>query len=448
MRCAAFAVLLGVGTIATNGYSADASPATAEEETNREVARTYSAFYLGQKDLSSSIKVLTQHLKIDPKDTGAWHLLGLTLLESQEFAKASQAFYQALVTGSEAGRGLYLYYYADALNRSGDITKAKAVLERALKESDVSDVVKEALAQVKPRVPLPPIRFAKPSNWKASLTIIGGYDTNVLLISDSAIATILRSDTASPNGTVVGQVVHTKELSSGQLQSRGSAGANLNTAAAAKTYNTIFSSLGLDWGNGEEEFKSFDQSMGDAFDINWLNSSGYKFFSWTDTLKWKGAFHHGSSADTEIEMPVYYTKSALDASDDPANDRSGLGIRPGLLYRRYFGFGVVSLGARFEKLFAKGTNYKSTTYAFPFTWSRSLFLGFFGTLGLEGARVKYPESSTLREDSYMKASGSLARRVSKKLVGSLDYGFTRNISNVETARYNKHSFSFMVNYEF
>ncbi len=448
MRSAVLAALFGIGIHAPFSYAVEPPIATPEEETNREVARTYSSFYLGQKDLSASIKVLMEHLKTDPKDTGAWHLLGLTLLESHENTKASQAFYQALATSSELGRGLYLYYYADALNRSGDINKAKAVLERALKESDVSEVVKEALANLKPNVALPPIRFAKRGNWKGSLTLIGGYDTNVLLTSDSAIASISRSDTASPFGTFVGQIAHTKSLASGQLQSRGSAGANMNTAVAAKTYNTIFSSLGFDWGNGEEEFKSFDQALGETFDINWLNSSGYKFFSWTNTLKWRGALHHGASSDTEIEIPGFYTKSALDSTDDPANDRSGLGLRPSLLHRRYFAFGVITISARFEKLFAKGANYKSSTISVPFTWSRNVFLGLFGTLGLEGAQVKYPESSTLRSDRYLKASASLGRRVSKKIVGSLDYGYTRNISNVETARYNKHSLSLMVNYEF
>ncbi len=420
---------------------------SSEQKTNREVVRTYVKYYLRHQEYGEAIRALTEHVVFDAKDAGAWHLLGQAYMGSGENKRAIQTIGEALKYASEDTRGIFLYAYADALNRAGDSEKARATLLEAGQIVQVSESAGAALAVLKSGVALPSLKLAKPSLWKTNLGVGMGYDSNVLLNSDAVMATIKRSDTASPVLNVTGQVSNERPLHQGVFASRLVGGINGYSASAAQKYNALFASLGFDWAR-EPEADRVSFKLGNGFDINWLNSSGYKFFSWTDTIKPRVIYPHSKGGETEIELPIYYQRFTLDPGDLAANNRSGPGGRVGISHRRAFGSGLLSSGLRFERHFAQGANYRANTYAVPLSWSQPLVWGLAGSLVFEGAQVSYSESAPSRTDRSARFSLSLGRRFAQSVFGAIDVAAMRNTSTVMTARYTKLTAMLRVSYEF
>ncbi len=420
---------------------------SSEQLTNREVVATFVRYYLLHQEYSDAIRTLSDHVATDAKDGGAWHLLGMAYLGSGENGRASKAFYEAMKNSTGEVRSVSLYAYADALNRSGDSEKARATLVEATGDSLIAESATLALLELKPRVALAPLQLSKSSVWHASVGLAAGYDSNVLLSSDAVMATITRSDTASPVLSVTGQFSNEKSLKNGSLETRIAGGINGYSAAISQKYNTIFSSLGLDWVRNPEEGKVFYR-IGNGFDINWLNSSGYKFFSWSDTLRPRVIFRHSQGVESEVEVPVYYQRFSFDSAELAENNRSGPGVRVGFNHRRAIGSGVFAPGLRFEKHFASGANYRANTYALPIDWSQDLFWGIGAGLGLEAAQVSYVAASPSRTDRSVRGSVALGRQFFQRVTGGLDYGVMRNSSTLPEARYTKHTIMLRMSYEF
>src|SRR5690349_21797722 len=81
-------VVLGAALVGSSAWAA--------QETNRELAKTFVNFYIQQHEYNSARKYLTNHLQSDPEDAWAWNMLGLTHVETKAYAKAVDAFGNAV----------------------------------------------------------------------------------------------------------------------------------------------------------------------------------------------------------------------------------------------------------------------------------------------------------------------------------------------------------------
>jgi hypothetical protein len=145
-------------------------------------------------------------------------------------------------------------------------------------------------------------------------------------------------------------------------------------------------------------------------------------------------------------VPVRY--QAFATPTDPANDRSGLGVRPRITYRTALGATHrLGIGARYDLTLAQGSNFKSNTLSplLQWTWT-GLPLRLSSNLNLEASLVTYTAASSARADKNLAADWSIGRPIGNKIFVSIDYAFRRNVSSLDAAQYTKHSGSLGVSY--
>ncbi|MGE0616355.1 MAG: hypothetical protein AB7P04_12010 [Bacteriovoracia bacterium] len=422
--------------------------ASAADQTNREIVRTFANFYFQQGEYAQGQNYLMQYLETDAGDVGAWNLLGIFFAETNEFKKAQQAFYHAAKNSTGEDRGIYLYHYADALARNGDMNEAKKSLELARAYPTVTVAADAALDTLTAGKPLPDLELDKPGKWSVLGTLGTGYDTNVLLSSDTSLASTTTTNAASLFSSLTAQALYTKEVWGGRGNARTSAGYTYYFSSDARTYNSLGVVLAADWGRPLKTLTGWTFSYGNEFSLNYLNYNGFRFYNWSDALSATAKLQIDLRSEVEFKLPLRYQKFKFDTGDDAADDRTGFALPVEVTYRRYVDANVLSAGLKYERLLASGANYRSHTFSLPLSWTRLLPWELYWGLGLEGARVTYPESSTGRADTYLRLSTSFTRVFSSELSGTLSYGFQRNISNVASAQYGKHAVSILVTYGF
>ena len=425
-----------------------AGPARAADETNREIARTFANFHLQQKNLRPGWAVLRQHLESDPADVGAWNLLGLIYLEADQPSYAMKAFHNAIERGSTSDpeRGIYLYNYADAANRAGRETQARDLLAQSAVHELSGAGAKLAMAELKSGAALPVLSLEAKS-WSGSATVFSGYDSNVLLFSDSVVSGGTATGTASPAVSTILQARHSRAFASQPLEAAISTGFTYYQASESRKFNNLLSAIALDWGADNDELAVFDGSVGTQLDLSFMNTNGFQFFNWSEALQWRGKLRHSLRAETEFAIPFTYYKFRVEEGDDPEDDRSGLGLAPSLTHSRQFGSSRISGGLRVETLFSRGDNYRSYSLAIPVSVSRPVGAEWRLRALAEPQAASYSRSATGRRDRGIKFGLALARSFGSSFSATMDYSFRRNLSNVELATYAKHSLMLMVNYE-
>lgn len=419
-------------------------PARAADETNREIARTFAIHYIQQKELQSGWSVLRDHLEADPADAGAWNLLGLIYLEADQPAYALKALYRAVEKASQTDpeRGIYLYNYADAAIRAGNETQARDLLVESASFPQTRATAKLALGELKAGNALPVFALESQSHWDASAAFLSGYDSNVLLFSDSTLSAQTASGAASPTLSALVQVQNARSFADWSWI----ASFTHYQAEEARQFNNFATSLNSEWGKENEEFAVFDGSLGNQFDLAFMNTNGFQFFNWTETLRWRGTLRHSLRAETEVALPLSYQKFLVEAGDDPFDDRTGWSVAPALVHSRTFGASRFSAGIRLEAQLPKGDNYRSFSFAMPMNFSRTFGGSWGAAFSLEPQFANYVRSATARRDRGLKTGVALSRTFGDAISASLDYSFRRNISNVELATYSRHSLMLMVNY--
>ena len=422
--------------------------AYAADETDREIARTYTIFYLHQKDYSSAMETLQEHLLADPEDSEGWNFLGLLNLESKKPAVAAEAFKKAAALAKTNLRGLYLYNQADALARAGDVKNAKVALQQAATESVVQASANDAIGKIRAGKPLPQVQINNPGTWKGSFAVQGGYDSNVLLFPTSVQATSVGTGSASPYLVPALQAGYRRDSGEKLLETNAVAAFTYMTKSTAQAFDNLYSSASVDWGDSPGLAKSVLTSFGDEAGLAYLNNNGFRFYDWSNTVRGRAIFWRTLSSQTELELPVVYQKFAVDIGDDPANDRSGVGVGPTLTHRHFFGANLVSAGFQYQKFFAKGVNYRANTFTLPVTYfRRNLLWGLNGTAGTEGSLINYTESTFGRRDKFMKFSVGLSQHFSGSWAMALDYSYRKNFSNIDAAQYDKHMVGLTVSYD-
>ena len=419
--------------------------AFAADETNRELAITYANFHVQRKDYAAADRALSDHLRTDAQDSEAWNILGLVRIKAGNPTQAVEAFARAASVTGAPSHGIYLYNYADALSRSGDEARARKSLEEASSDAAVGSSARQALEELKPGRSLPELRLSPPARWNADMTVATGYDTNVLLFSDTTLASITGTGTASPFFLLAPRVSHSGDALGGRLDSDASVTFLDETGSSASAFNNLSVSAGSRLARPDKSFGLFHSYLG-RLDYSMLNLSGLEFFHWSALAGWRGVAQHRKGSETYFELPLRYQKFHTAAGDDPANDRTGPALAPTIGHRHQFGELDVDIALQFEKLFSRGANFHSTAFRVPLSLTHPLPWDLTGTLGLEVARIRYPDSSAKRADTSVQGSLVLSRRLFDRLNGILSYSYTKNSSNTDTAAYTKNSVALLVTY--
>lgn len=425
--------------------------AFAAVETDREVARTFANFYLSQKKPMEARRVLQEHLAVDAQDAASWNLAGLLQLKDRDAAGAEQSFRAALkaTKTSDPDYGAYLYNLADSFSRQRKKSLAFRALKRAKLFASVSGSAETALDVYADGEALPPLHIVEPGKWSGSLSLKGGYDTNVLLFSDVSYASASPSDTASPFAQLSVRGTYRKETNAlGMMTLKGLAFGNLETASVAQTFTSALASIGAEFGDATPEDPGFGWSWGVEGLGMFMNSDGIKPYLVNGQAFFKGALRHTAVAVTEVEIPVRYQlyfQAATTAADDI---RNGLAGRAKFQHVRWFGSHKVSVGVGYELQLTSGKNFKSHELAAPIAWTFPIAAAWTGNVGGELGRTWYPENTQSRLDTFWKVGGGVTFKVNAAWTVAVDYQYRRNVSNLSTATYVKHQGTGALTYAF
>lgn len=444
-------VLLGGIFGAASTFANTPAPSQIDQG-NREIATTYGIYYLRTRAHREAIEVLKNHLLNDLNDMANWNLLGLVYLRVRDYQQASTSFKRAAISSEETKdqedqvnlTGVYWYNYADALIRLKKIKEAKAGLRQAQKYKNVESSAESALGVLVAGRPLPKLVVEDVrSPWAGSVTFGLGYDTNVILSSDATRSSASATGASSPLVNLLLGLDYLNAGSSSQFGSSWSAFLAYHSASEAKEFNAVSGSWLLNWEAKRTRQHQFLMGIENQFDLSYLNTDGYEFYSWNDLINWKSSWWHGANAVTRIRLSPGYQKFAKDDSAEDANDRTGplvqLEIEYDRLIRAFKREWTLTGGLELERVFAAGENYVANTAAVSaglsfMTWQQ-ITAGF----GIEGERAFYPKSSNSRKDWVLTSKIQLLKALGKKTWTSLGYEWVRNVSNDETATYSKHS---------
>jgi tetratricopeptide (TPR) repeat protein len=414
--------------------------------TNRELVQTQVEHSFLSTDYLTATQLLTEHLVDDPTDSNAWNLLGLSAAAQGSHQEAVRAFESAILNGAGESRAIYLYNLAEALTKAGDLKRARAALDRLSSfQPRARPLIAEARVAIEKKAPFPAFRLEDAPTYRLIGSIVSGYDTNVLLLSDAGVASLTSTGAASFNVTPTLSFTRVGQAFGKPFSLTAGGTSTIQLATEARAFTSVTGLTSAAWGTlpGNDRFR---WGWLTDFDFTLLNTAGLQFFNWNASTRAALVFGIGQTSQLEIETPVRYQKFA--ETSDPANDRSGIGLRPRMTFRTSLGRSHrIGIGGRMDLVLAKGNNFDSTTITplLQWTWV-DLPLQLSSNLNVEASLVDYANASQLREDKNLAADWSLGRPFGKGFFVSIDYGFRRNVSTLSTAQYTKHSVGLGVSY--
>jgi len=409
-------------------------------ETDREVTRTYSQFYINENRMADAKQELVDHLKVDPEDASAWNVLGLIFMDEKDFERAGGYFFNAAKWAqTQDDRAVYLYNYADAEVQLGDTEKAMKALRLAARSQSVRESANDALDILSAGKPLPNLKMTPPTRFSLNIGLNSGYDSNVVLAADQSVATLQTSEVASVFLTPNFSLNHKTAMGHGTLESNLFSAFTWNLNSEVSSLNSLVLGLDSQWGRGPEGAPDFASAYGYSFSTSFINRDGLDWFSWSPTLFWKGTWYHGNDDETEFNVPVRYQGYVGDDSSGPDNRRSGFGVLPQITHRFYFGIYSLSLSGLYERHFARGINFKVNRFAFPITFGFPIWSNIALSLNTGFEYLNYFESTAGRKDKLFTAGLSLSKTLWQDWSFSVSYSGTRNISNSADAKYWRHA---------
>lgn len=423
--------------------------AAADEVTNRELARTYANFYIRQKDFKQAQSSLASHLESDPADTEAWNLLGLAAMEIPDLGSAKQAFYRAAQDEKSESRGIYLYHYADALNRAGETNAAKDALKIASRYDEVKDSVSRAMEKMKERERLPELFLSERATWSKQIAISTGYDTNVMMAPNATLANLTASDIASPNAMVMGKVGFVKPKFTREIEASLLGAFQYQTNPAAYQFTSIYGAISGEYRENGDEFSQFYWAVPLKADAALLNTSGFQLFNWNGGVTPRFGYKLTGLSRLEFEPFAAYRWFLLASGSDSANDRTGLAFGATLTYKTFLGAWEFSAGAKFDRQFARGNNFSSFSYMIPISFvSPTVFWNSKLAIKADVGMNDYPLASYTRRDFVINPQVSMFRKFGQKWTGTLTLGSIINSSSLTSADYRKFYGSVMAGLDF
>ncbi len=411
------------------------------DSTDREIARTFADAHLAMGDASSAEQVLSRHLATDPGDAGGWHLRGLARLRAGNYGEAAEDFGRAQSAASAQNRGIHLYYQGMALARSGNRGAAERALLAAAEQPVSASSSRRALWALRNSETIEEPVPSYPGKGAFRLSLNSGYDSNVLIRSDAAVAATTATGAASPRFLLTALGSYAKNgIGGGTLTTSGGLAYDFHSVRAVR----VFDSLSV---RAQAGLAGRIHRVSNAISATYLNRSGLGFYSWTDTLRWSGRVQLGYGSTLALEVPIQYQKFTVQTGDLAINDRSGPVFGAGAIYLFERETDSWSAGVRVERQLSSGDNFKATSGFLPLKWTRSdLPWDLEAAIGFTPGRILYTLATNGRNDTSLEGSASLGRSFRERLRGSLEYGLVRNLSNVVAATYLKHFIGIKVIY--
>ncbi|OFZ83310.1 MAG: hypothetical protein A2583_09310 [Bdellovibrionales bacterium RIFOXYD1_FULL_53_11] len=427
----------------------NSASATSDNElaTNREIVRTFASYHLSRSDFAAARDALTGHLASDSQDFEAWNLLGLVHLKEGNPKAAVPVFEKALENAGVSQKGPLYYNHADALARSGRWDNAKKSLEASAKFAETNDAAEDAIKQGRSGRALPPLVFSRPAEFKLSTGLVTGYDNNVLLMSDAALATAIPTRVGAPYVNLsVASAYQKGEAKDGRRRAL-ELGTNFidYISTDASRFNTLSGYALASLGFGR--MGAVVHGVENQFDVAFMSSGSLlSFYNLSDTLKWKMRYSFGSDRHAiEFALPLFYRKFTTPANELSEYVRSGFGGGLSPSYAGDIKWLAWNIGVSYEYAHASGELFRSHTVSFPasvtFRFSDSLWL----TASPAIAKILFYRTS--RQDMTLGGSLRFNYAVIKPLVLAAEYAGTKNLSSTVQAEYTKHVVSMAVNYE-
>jgi len=419
-----------------------------EKETNREVTRTYVVYHLSDRDLAEAKRVLVDHLKKDPEDSASWNLLALTLQKQGKHKNAARYYLKAIETAPDDKRSIYYYNYADAANRYGDSKKARNALIRATEDPRIANSARNAMDTLEANKPLPPMKMELLDKWGMSLGANIGYDSNVILVADKSVTSTAASDRESLVLTPNLSITHYKPFKSGSaISSDFSSAFTWNLNEKVKTYNSLYGALGFEYLAAPKGYPSWDfLGFHIGAETSLVNVDSLKFYNWTPTITYKVTWNYSALTKLLIELPIHYQGYLREGDTSAVNKRTGYGATPTVTYTTHWDPADVSIGAEFEKHYAKGDNYKATRWKLPVSMVFPSWFGSKWNWSFAMDYTYYSKADPVRRDRNFEAATGWSWSIGVPLQMSMSYTFTRNLSNSKLARYTKHNGALLVTY--
>lgn len=414
----------------------------ADENTDREVVQTYVNYHISQKQYDKAEKRVRDHLADDPNDGERWNLLGLILTKKGDYKGADEAYLTAVAASRGTDKGIYLYNYANSKNKNKRIEEAKRLLNEAKKFDPVEPSATAALSNIIEGEELPKFKLVGPPKWDVDFNTLSGYDTNVQLLARNTLDSIARSDTASPVVILSPSIQYKKDYYHGLLEGNATPSWTYYTNSQVSRFIAYDAAFYAKW-TPDLDFEKFKWGLSGKFNITYL-SHQFTFYNWNQYFTFESVYQHSARSRTVFNVPIRVQN--FQQATSSADERTGFAFGFELSHQISSGKNLFSFGVDFNRAITNGSNFRSYTYNVPLSWSRT-FRGFSTSLGLEGGNTWYTESATSRRDLLLNPTAAVVKRFKGGWSGGLNYAYTRNISSVSSASYEKHTIYLAVNYE-
>lgn len=416
-------------------------------QTDRKVTMIFVQSFEELKRNDLAIQYLEKHLREDEASAEIWGYLAKKYLDAQRPEKAAEAFGKAAQYASSADVAVYNYQRASASAQAKQVDQARNYLTVAANDPTVKPSAEVAMSQIVAGQPLPQLVRRAPSKWQSSASIKVGYDDNVLLYSDTALATTKQTETASFFQAPTVEATYLRPVDLGQLTASFNFSAQLYDNSNADVFESLNVSQFTSLNHNFIGKLGLTHSFSNLIKTSWVDSNDYKQKSWDDTVQWRGSKISSQEGKREFGFDLRYQDFTNDTSTISDDDRSGFALKPLYMVQKNWRSVALNYGMSYEHLFAQGKNFRSDTLAIPFTAQRPFGWEFLGKLGLTYSYVDYGQSTNNRADGNLSFTGSFLKKIAKNISGQIEYGYTKNSSTLDSATYDRQSIELKVNGE-
>lgn len=447
---------------------------------NRELTWSMLENLITLKEYRVARSVLEEHLRVDPLDGRSWLLMGHVdagLGQTQESEKAIRRG-KKILNGSEDR--MVRYAEAELALAKGNRGGAKAKFAALASGDDaLAEKARRALPAfeakngrsvasisgvpglVEPKVlreipdatntanasDLEPA-FQMPWSANLNLSLLSGYDANILQISDSI----------APSAAGLGSFYSTAGLQGvfagsglgGVLSVSGSLGYTYNFAEIASGLNNLSTSAGLQWSTPPSGISRVGFSMGWVTSGSFMESGGYGLYALSSTLQPTLAVRISDSVNMDWSVNGGINQFPGVELTSTQDDRSGTQAGTNLGVRSLIGSGQLGISFGYARQFATGDNFKTVSYNSALSYSRGLpWLQSTVNGTLSYSMVSYPLSDTSRNDRLASATVGWSAPFKiwdQKFQVSPSMNWSSSSSNVDSASFSKTALNLQVVY--
>ncbi len=417
--------------------------------------------------------VLAEHLRVDPQDGRSWIFLGQVQLRNGEAANAKASLKKAreLVAFNEPR--MLAYAEAELQLATGKKQDGERLMKRlAVQPGEIGRKARKALAALEDgkagRSPaaivgipalIEPRKVSKAEvstpeapaiPWKgsANLSLLTGYDANILQIADSLAPAA--ANLGSPLSTLGLQGVLSGGGLGGTLSLSGAAAYTRNFSELAAGLNNFSLSSGIQWAPRPNAHSRVAATLSLGASTVLMESANYGLYTLTYSaqpsliVRLSDLWIWEVSASGAVNQ--FPGAEAATANDDRTGPQAGVSTAA----RGTLGSWSLSTGVAHTRQFAAGTNFRTQANSLTATVSRPLpFLNSSVTTLIGYSQVAYPQSDTSRADQL--TSGSLTWEVPVKLGADAlrtqtSLGWSQSASSDDAADFSKYVLNFQVIY--